>query len=639
MTDLLRLGTYSIQALQLGLSTTGHNIANASTEGYSKQTVNFETQSPTQYGFGFIGSGARVASVERAFNGFLTDQVRSLTSSANQQEVFSELSAQLENLFANNESNLNNYLQNFFDSMSSVTANPTGMPEREVLLGNARSLVDRFQSNRSLMQDINESINDELTKAVAEINNLADDMVSLNEQIVRTSNSGTGVAPNDLLDQRDKVLEQMAEYLDIQVVEQNDGSVNVAIGNGLAIVVGSTANKLKTVLNSADGSKVEIGLLAQAGTSDGSPVVQGGKLQGLLDFRSRVLEPVESELGAIALSLTDSFNTQHGLGVDLNGNLGSSFFQPLSFSIANSTDNAGTAAPTVTVTDASLVRPSAYDLRFDGAQWQLTRQSDGSSVTGVGVLSLDGMSVDTSAGVPVGGDKFVFNPGRQAGSQFAMALSDPARVAAANALHGQNPVANTGTGVLSAVRPDPVNTLPLAGPITLTFDPDALGPGVPGFNVTGGPGGTIAYDPATESGGKAFNFAAEGVHFEISGQPQTGDSFVVANNTTALGDSANMLALAGLQDQRLVNGDSETFQGMFGVTVTRVGTNSSDAIRNLSIETTLRDQAVSQRENDRGVNLDEEAANLLRLQQAYQASAQLIKISDELFQVLISSTR
>lgn len=639
MADLLRLGTNSLQALQRGLSTTGQNIANASTEGYSRQQVNFETQSATRFGFGFIGGGARIASVERAFNGFLTDQVRSLTSSANQHEAFSELSARLESLFANNDNNLNSSLQGFFDSMHSVSANPTGMPEREVMLSNARSLVDRFQNYRSLMQDINSNINAELQAAVEEINSISESIANLNNEIVRVSNSGSGLSPNDLLDERDRLLEQLAGYLDIQVVEQGDGSVNVSAGSGQSLVLGSEVNKLKTVPNSTDGSKVEIGMLAQPGSSDGSGVIQGGRVQGLLDFRSRVLDPVESQLGTIALSLTDSFNTQHGLGVDLNGNLGGSFFQTLGFTVAGSSDNGGTAAPVVTVTDAAQVRPSNYSLNYDGAQWQLTRQSDGTSVTGVGVLSVDGMSVDTTTGVPVAGDRFVFNPGHEAGAQFALAVTDPARIAAANALQAQNPINNIGDGELSAVRADPINTLPLGGPITLSYDPDALGVGVPGFNVTGGPGGTIAYDPATESGGKAFTFAVEGVHFEMSGQPQAGDSFVIANNSNSLGDGSNMLALAGLQDQRLVNGANESFQEMFGVTVTKVGTNSSESIRNLTIETSLRDQAIGQRESDRGVNLEEEAANLLRLQQAYQASAKLIQVSDELFQVLISSVR
>ena len=154
MTDLLRLGAYSIQALQQGLTTTGHNLASAGTEGYSRQTVNYETQSPQRCGFGFIGTGARVASVERAFNGFLTDQVRSFTSSASQHEVFAELSSRIEHLFADGENSLNNSLQRLFDATSGVAANPTGIPERDVLLSEARSLISRHQTYQSLLQDV-----------------------------------------------------------------------------------------------------------------------------------------------------------------------------------------------------------------------------------------------------------------------------------------------------------------------------------------------------------------------------------------------------------------------------------------------------------------------------------------------------
>ena len=639
MADLLRLGTYSIQALQQGLTTTGHNIANAGTEGYSRQTVSYETQTPQRFGFGFVGNGARVASVERAFNQFLSSQVRSLNSSTSQQQMFSELSTRLEQLFADGENNLNGSIQNFFDSMAAVTTNPSGIAERDVMLSEARSLVDRYQSYQSLLQDINQSINADLQNSVEEINSLASSLAKINSQIVELTIGGSGIKPNDLLDQRDRLLEDLASYIEIQVVEQADSSLNVMISNGQSLVLGGDFNALATSFNSTDGSRLEVGMAANNGSNDGSPTIKGGQLQGLLDFRERVLAPAQSQLGLIALGLTDAFNTQHQLGVDLNGNNGGNFFNPLSLNVAQSGNNAGTSAPTVTVDDVSQVRSSAYSLTYDGAQWQLRRDSDGASVSGAGPLVLDGMTVDVSAGVPIGGDRFVINPGRDAGENFGLALIDSRQIAAASALTVQTSLNNTGNAVVDTIVVDPTNTLPLAGSITLDFDPDALGPGISGFNVVGGPGGTIAYDPGIESAGKTFNFPAEGFSFSVSGVPATGDSFVINNNSSSLGDGSNLLKLGELQHQSMLNGSTESFQGMYGVTVARIGVNANEASRNLEVESTLKLQAENQLEGNRGVNLDEEAARLIQLQQAYQASAQLIKVADDLFQTLISSVR
>ncbi len=639
MADLLRLGAYSIQALQQGLTTTGHNIANAGTEGYSRQTVSYETQSPQRFGFGFVGNGARVASVERAFNSFLTEQVRSLNSSASQHQIFSALSTRLEQLFSDSDNNLNGSIQNFFDATASVTTNPSGIAEREVMLSEARSLVDRYQAYQTLLQDINQSINADIQNSVEEINSLSSSLAKINSQIVELTIGGSGVKPNDLLDQRDRLLEELASFVEIQVVEQEDSSLNVMIGNGQSLVLGGNFNALATKFNSADGSKLEIGMASNNGSNDGSPLIQGGQLQGLLDFRNRVLSPAQSQLGLIALGLTDAFNTQHSLGIDLNGNSGGNFFSPLSFNVAQSGDNAGTAVPSVVISDSSQVRASAYSLTYDGAQWQLRRESDGTSVVGAGPLVLDGMTVDVSVGVPIGGDKFVINPGREAGENFGLAIVDGQQIAAASALTVQTSLGNAGNGQLDNIVVDPTNTLPLAGPITLNFDPDALGAGVPGFNVIGGPGGTIAYDPSSESAGKTFSFPAEGFSFTVSGVPSTGDSFVISNNTTSLGDGSNLLKLGELQHQSLLNGGAENFQGMYGVSVARIGVNANEAARNLEVESTLKLQAEGQLEGNRGVNLDEEAARLIQLQQAYQASAQLIKVADDLFQTLISSVR
>ncbi|PCJ26658.1 MAG: flagellar hook-associated protein FlgK [SAR86 cluster bacterium] len=637
MVDLLRMGANSLQSWQQALNTTGHNIANANTDGFSRQTVQLDTVAPQGFGFGFIGQGAKISSIERSHNSFLTSQVQAFASSASRYEVFTQFSSRVDNILANSENSLSHSIQKFFSAVSDVASSPSSLPERQVLIGEAGNLASRQQGYTRLLQDINDEVNAALRFSVDSINNLADSIGSVNKQIVSAISSSNGAKPNDLLDQRDRLVEQLSREIGLTTFEQADGTLNVLIGQGQGLVIGNQITHLETRVNAIDSSRLEVAVVGKLSVNERSQVVKGGQLQGLLDFRSRVLNPAQSHLGLVSLGLTESINAQHQIGMDLNGNMGGNFFQPSAINVAGSTFNTGTTVPGVTLTDSTALRASDYSLVFDGAQWQLTRLSDNNTVSGVGVLNFDGMSIDVSGGVPVAGDSYIFNPARDAGANFALAISDPRAIAAASPLSVDNSLSNTGTAELSNLNVGTSNTLPLAGPITLSFNPDALGAGVPGFDVTGGPGGTIAYNPATESSGKSFTFAGIGISFNISSVPQSGDSFIIENNNGALGDNRNILSVGEIQFQSVLNGGTNTIQEVYGSMVAQVGVATNQGNENLIVETSLLQQAVSYRDSVSGVNLDEEAANLLRYQQAYQASAQLVKIADELFQTLINS--
>ena len=636
MADLLRLGAGSLQNWQSALNTTGHNIANANTEGYSRQTVELGTARALRFGFGYVGQGAEIVSIERASNSFVTSQVRNFTSSASQYETFVQFSSRVDDILANSQNSLSVSMERFFNAASDVAASPSTLPERQALIGEGDNLVARQQSFNDLLQDLNSEINNAIGLRVTEINGIASSISEINQLILNTNNSGG--TPNDLLDQRDRLVEQLSTKISTSVIEQNDGSFNVLIGKGQALVIGAVPTELEVRFNQFDSSRLEIGIKGLIG-NDSSQFVKGGELQGLLDFRSRVLNPAQTQLGVLALGMGETINAQHKVGVDLNGVLGGNIFAPIAISVAPEGFNAGTSGPVVTLTDASEVRASDYSLDYDGTQWQLTRLSDSTSVSGAGPLVLDGMSVDVSAGVPVSGDSFRINPGHDAAVNFAMAISDPRKIAAASPVIADTPLANVGIGILTDLKVAANNTLPLAAPISLTFNANAGGAGIPGFDVVGGPGGSILYDPATEGAGKAFTFATEGVSFTLANTPQPGDSFTITNNSGAFGDNRNILQIGELQYASTLNGSENSYQEFYGGLVAQVGVISNQAGSNLTIENSLLSQATDYRDSISGVNLDEEAANLLRYQQAYQASAQMIKIADQLFQTLINSIR
>ncbi len=639
MPDLLKVGANSLQSWQQALNTTGHNIANANTDGYSRQSVQFETTDPRVFGFGFVGQGSTVSGIERAHNEFLSAQVQKLTSSSARYEVFTQFSARVDDVLAGSENNLNTAMQRFFNALSEVSASPGSMPERQVLLGEANNLVDRQQSYNRLLRDLNEEVNSRIRSGVNEINSLSDSIAAINKQITSAIASSNGATPNDLLDQRDRLIEKLSQKIAITTVDQSDGSVNVLVGKGQPLVIGAQITHLDTRFSATDSTRIEVGIPGQISANDSSQLITGGELQGVIDFRKRVLNPAIEKLGLIALGIGESVNELHLKGVDLYGDMGTNFFGDTVVSVSGDTRNLGTTAPAVTLSDTTQIRASNYELAYDGSQWQLTRLSDNTSVSGAGPLTLDGLSVDVSSGLPAAGDRYVLNPARDAASTFSLAIADPRRIAAAGPLLVSSSLANTGSAELRDLAVAATNTLPLIGSITLSYNPDALGVGVPGYDVSGGPGGTIAYDPSTESAGKSFSFAGIGIDFEIGGIPQAGDSFTLSNNNSAVGDNRNILSIIQLQFQPRLNGGNDSFQDYYSSLVAQVGVISNQANANLEIETSLLQQATSYRDNVIGVNLDEEAANLLKFQQAYQASAQLVKIADEMFQVLINSIR
>jgi len=270
MVDILRLGSNTLSSLQQAMNTTGHNIANVNTEGYSRQAVQFETQDYARFGFGFVGRGSRISSVDRAYNDFLTSQVQSFTSSQSQQNTFVQFASRVDNLLANTETSLNTSMQQFFGAMADVAASPSTLPERQALVGEANNLVDKQRAFYSMLQDLNAEVNSAMNLAVDDINNLAQGISELNKQITSETGAGRRTLPNDLLDQRDKLIRQMSDKIGVTVNEQSDGSVNVFVGRGQPVVVGSQVTELQTGTNTFDSSHLEVGVAGQLSNNGSS---------------------------------------------------------------------------------------------------------------------------------------------------------------------------------------------------------------------------------------------------------------------------------------------------------------------------------------------------------------------------------
>jgi len=635
--DILNVGTSALLSLQRAITTTGHNIANVNTEGYSRQRVNFETLIPQLSGGSYIGSGVNAASIERIYDQFLTSEVRSRTTSQNGFQAFSELSSRLDSLLADPDVGLSPTLESFFGALQDVANNPGSLPERQVLLGEAEVLADRFHYLDSNFRSLESELNARIETSVSDINSLARSIAELNEQVVRATAAGGGAPPNDLLDSRDQLITQLSEKIGVTTVAQSDGSINVMVGNGQALVVGFSAQQLQTFDNPYDGTQTLVGIASLSGSvTDLGRFLSGGELGAALNFREQVLDPARNQLGLVAIGITATFNEQHQLGVDLDGQPGGDFFLPLSATYTANPNNSGLSSMSVAISDATALTGDDYSLRYDSGQWTLTNLSTKVSQTGAGPFAVDGLTVSV-AGAPVNGDAFLIQPTRQGATLFEVVLNRAEDFAGASPLRSQEILTNIGSASIDDLTVNDASALPLASQVTLTFNPDALGAGIPGFDVTGIAGGPLAYDPTSESNGKSFSLG--GFEFTLSGDPQAGDELIIENNLNGSGDNRNALALAGLQTTNLLHGGTASYQDAYGGLVAGVAVKTRQAQAGANTEQVLLNQSVSARDSVSGVNLDEEAANLIRYQQAYQAAAQVIAVANEMFQVLLNATR
>ncbi len=721
--DILNVGTSALLAFQQSLNTTGNNISNVNTDGYSRERVNLITQPAVSSSIGAIGNGVQISDIQRLYDDLIGVRVNDATASQSQAGTYNGVAGQLDSLLGSSDTGLSPAILNFFNDVQGVANNPSSTAQRQTLLSDAQALTSQFNFFSSQLNRMQGDINGELASTVTDINSLATGIADLNRQIGSVGNTGRG-GPSDLLDKRDLLIQQLSKDVAVTTVKQSDGSVNVFIGNGQSLVVGTQAQSLSIVQNHYDPQRSEIGYASGGATTVISDQLSGGKIGGLLQVRNEVLDPVQNAVGRISISLASDFNTQHKLGVDLNGNAGKDFFSVASPRVLDNTDNTGSATVSASIVNTGDLTASDYRLTYDGSNaYTLTRLSDNQtfSINTGGTYpyttdSIDGVSLNITSGAAVN-DSFLIQPTRNGAKDISTSISNPAEIAAAAAITAEAATSNTGSGT---VTPGTVNsphdnlslvfnsppttydvtdvttgatlasgltytsggnisfngltfaisdggTAPAAGdtftvdrevtaadtgntggglispatvsasdpnltdPVTITFNNPPTT-----FSVTGATTGSpVANIPYTDGSPISFN----GWTVAISGTPAAGDTFTVKPNTTGVGDNRNALLLAGIQTDNALNGGTTSLQDAYGQMVTDVGTKTHQSDLAQQAQTAVLNQAQKDLQSVSGVNLDEEAANLVRYQQAYQAAAKLISVSTNLFDTLLSTFR
>ncbi|MBX3617408.1 flagellar hook-associated protein FlgK [Nitrosomonas sp.] len=626
--SILDVGFSGLLTSQNQLLTTSHNISNANTPGFNRQKVLLTTNTAQSTGSGFIGRGVSATTVQRVYNQFLVGQSLQIqTQSQALDNNYTEIK-QLDNMFAETTSGLSPTLQNFFTAIQDVATNSSVIPSRQSMLSNAEALVSRFHSMDQRITQIRDGINTQITSAVTEINSLAGQISQINQQIIWAEGAASGQPANDMLDQRDELINQLNKIINTDTVRQSDGTVNVYVGTGQALVVGAQTLTLQAIKSPDVPEQLTIGLMNGSSTIRlPENQISGGTLGGLLAFRNDTLDKAQNTLGRIAINLAQSFNEQHQLGMDLNGDMGKDFFALPAPKIISALSNNVASNITTQITDYSALTTSDYQFSYDGTNYTLTRLSDNTSTTPSSTfpITLDGVTVTTASMLP--SERFRIQPTVNGAKDIAVNITDTTKIAAAAPNRTSAALTNTGTGTISAGS---VNPLPLDAnllqPLTITFTASGL------FDVTGIGTGLPATNQAYNAG---TDISFNGFTFQINGNPAAGDVFTVIPNSSGVADNRNILKLGALQSANTIQNGTATYQSAYGQLVSEIGNKTRELEVTSKAQANLLTQTQNSIQSVSGVNLDEEAANLLRFQQVYQASSKVIELSKTLFDSIL----
>lgn len=626
MSNLLATGSSALIAFQRALSTVSHNVANINTPGYSRQRAEFEARDGTYYGYGYQGNGVQIVDVRRMADSLATSRLLDSGGELSRLQQLSVLSSRLDQLFSEKATGISAPWSSFFDSISALSSNAAGSADRESVLAQANALATRFRQIDKHLDGLDAEVNAGLTAATGEVNRLAKEIAQLNGQIGGNTNPS-----GDLLDRRDQLISQLVAYTGGNAVTQDGGLVNVFSAGGQPLVVGATASTLVTVQDPYRPERLQVALETNGQRITLDKRALGGQIGGLIEFRTTVLDPAVAELGRIATSLAQTFNESHRAGLDQYGELGGDFFKLSPPRITSHAGNTGNAELQTSVGSVAALNAQNVLLRFDGSDWVATHPDTGASIpiTGSGTaldpLVVNGIELVLAPGTtPAANDRFLLQPTAGAAGNLGVAITDPGRIAAASPVKATTDLANTGSGKLSGLKVTDATDTNLLVPVDIEF--------IDAGQYTIGGTGPFVYTP-----GQAI--AHNGWSVVLDGAPAAGDIFSVGSTGANSSDNGNATRLANLDDARVLNAGTLTLNGAIGGLTTQVGSAARQADYSAQAQQVIHDQAQAARDAISGVNLDEEAADLMRLQQAYQAAAQIIATADTLFQSLLGATR
>jgi len=646
MASLLNLGSRAMFANYAALQTIGHNIANASTVGYSRQQVELASSGGQFSGAGFFGQGVDVTTVTRSHDAFLQREATVSRAEAARDTARLEQLQRLENVFPTGEAGLGYAAGQLFNAFVDVANRPQDASAREVVLARAEELATRFQAADQQIDTLQAGVVDDVRNSIATVNSLTQRVAQLNQQIAATRG---GQPPNDLLDQRDQLVREISEHIQITTIAADDGSLGLFIGGGQRLVLGNNALQLKAVPDAFEPERLRIALTEQGGDRLLPPdTLRAGRIGGLLKFQEEDLSDARAMLGQLASTIAAAVNQQQAYGLDLRvpPGAGAPIFgttAPLALPAStNARDGAGNFIGTVglTIADATQLQASDYELAPDAAtpgNYLVTRRSDGLVRSVANGATLDGFTINVGAPAPAATDRFLLQPSSQAAGGMQRVLDRATGIAAASPVTATVGVANTGTASIASLTVASAALNPaLTANISFTNNTGAYNWELRDASnalVSSGTGAWTAGSP----------IALNGFELRLAGVPQTGDTLTVQPTPFPEGNNGNALSLLALRDLDLVGRVGTTpgasVSSAYAQAMADIGVRVQSAKSSQSISSSVAANAESARAGESGVNLDEEAARLLQFQQGYQAAAKILQSAQTVFDTLLNLGR
>lgn len=451
--NLSRLGLSALQNAQQNLQITGHNISNSKVEGYNRQTVLSQTAGAQNIGAGYVGRGVQAVTVQRAYDSFVWNQLVQSQSAGAALITYGTEIGQVNNLFGDRTVGISPAIQNFFDAMNAVASSPSDPDARQELLGRAQSLVTQFNDAQSSLQAQRDNLNTQVRTTVSQINSYVERIHDMNQQITAAKAATPDHSPNDLLDQREQLVMELNQLVDVKVIEQ-DGVFNLTLNNGQVLLGGSQVFPLQAQTSTSDPSKVVVAYTAAFEDGVGKTVqlqdsnFKGGQLGGLLKYRSESLDATQNYLGRLAIGITTAINAVHAEGFDLAGNAGGDFFRIELGKPIPSNKSGSSPAPDLNIElgDANKLTGSDYQVEFRNGEYSVKTLPNGPTKVFTPAEAEAGFEIDgvkfkfDDAATAVEGDNWLVQPTRNAAGRIELVLDDPAKVAAAGKDKDGNPL-------------------------------------------------------------------------------------------------------------------------------------------------------------------------------------------------------
>ncbi|MBD3895206.1 flagellar hook-associated protein FlgK [Halomonas sp. ML-15] len=620
--SIFSIGLSGLNAAQNALNTTSNNISNVYTPGYNREL--------TLLGEGGAAGGVKVNDIQRQFNQYVADQLNAATSSSSALKAYQGQVSQIDNLLADRDAGLAPLMQNFFSAMEDLAGAPSDPAARQGVLGAADTMSAQFRSFDRYLDDMQQGVNGQIKDEVTQINNLTDQIAGLNKEIA-LARARQGEAPNSLLNQRDEAIAELSQRMDVRVDIQDGKTYNISLPNGQPLVSGTNQYDLEAIEAPNDPQRMVLGYRDSNGSI--SPLnenaVTGGTLGGLMTFRAETLDKTQNQIGQLAVSLAAGFNEQHRLGQDLNGEQGEDLFnigQPQAY--ANDRNAGDVEIESTRFGDIDDLRATDYTVRVtDGAApaFEVVRKDNGQVVEhsfddDANELSFGGVVIGFTDDGFENGDRFEVQPVRRAAASMETQINDLDKIAAASFVEAEGDMPVSGLRAADGAFGEG------GAPYSLVVSEDG---GQFNIEVTAEDGTTLDFNDVSAGD----EITIDGVSFTL-GDIQEDQTLTLGAAPPGSGDNRNALAMQGLQDVSLVGGTSSVSQA-YGSMVSDVGNRTNIVQVNLDAQQGLTDQLKAVQQSESGVNLDEEAANLIRYQQYYQANARVIDIGSSMLDTIL----